>query len=127
MEERLLYRTISGLHTSINTQLSWFYIDHDLDIMMQNTNLFFTKVGDHPERIRNLYFAYSMLLRAINVAADYIQGYDYDTGNLDNDIKTQRDIQNLLNVTTTSCSHPFDESELFQNITNVILISIYRV
>jgi len=51
--------------------------------------LFFEKVGDYPERIENLYFAYSVLLRAINRAADYIREYKFDTANFEQDIKTK--------------------------------------
>ena len=82
--------------------------------------MFYEKVGNYPDRVRNLYFAYSVLLRAINVAEKYIKHFNYDTGNLDNDIKTQKYIYDLLNETTSSCSHPFDEAEVFQNVTNVM-------
>ena len=62
-EERVLNRIISGLHTSISTQLSEFYIDFERNRTYPNIDMFFEKVGDHPERILNLYFAYSVFLR----------------------------------------------------------------
>ena len=62
-EERLFYKVISGLHTSINTQLSYNYIDFDKNKTYQNFEMFFKTVGDYPERILNLYFAYSVILR----------------------------------------------------------------
>jgi Endoplasmic Reticulum Oxidoreductin 1 (ERO1) len=115
VEERLLYRIISGLHTSISTQLSEFYGDKNKTY--PNWPLFFQKVGDHPERIENLYFAYSVLLRAINRAQKLIQNYNYDTGDLQSDLKAKQYIDKLYDITTKNCDHPFDESEIFSDIT----------
>ena len=62
-EERLFYKVISGLHTSINTQLSHNYIDFDKNKTYPNFEIFFKTVGYYPDRILNLYFAYSVILR----------------------------------------------------------------
>ena len=121
LEERMLYRIISGLHTSISTQLSWYFIDHDRDYKKYpHTGLFFDKVGSYPDRIKNLYFAYSVVLRAINIASEYIKQFEYNTDRFEDDINTAKNVHALLNETMTMCSQPFDESELFQNITNVL-------
>ena len=62
-EERLFYKVISGLHASISTQLSYHYIDFDRNKTYPNLGMFFEKVGNYPDRILNLYFAYSVILR----------------------------------------------------------------
>jgi len=118
IEERLLNRIISGLHTSISTQLSQYYNTHK-NKTYPNTDLFFEKVGDHPDRMANLYFAHSVLLRAINRAHEYIQNYNYDTGDYVEDIKTKKLIDELYSVTLQRCDQPFDEKELFDNLTRV--------
>lgn len=118
-EERLFYRIISGLHTSISTQLTEYY--GEKNNTKPNVELFFEKVGNHPDRMSNLYFAYSVLLRAINRAQNHIQNYTYETGNFKSDIETKRLIDQLYEITTKNCDHPFDESELFSDITNVTI------
>eukprot|EP01017_Pseudomicrothorax_dubius_P027634 TRINITY_DN3212_c0_g3_i1.p1 TRINITY_DN3212_c0_g3~~TRINITY_DN3212_c0_g3_i1.p1 ORF type:complete len:449 (-),score=69.63 TRINITY_DN3212_c0_g3_i1:161-1507(-) len=122
LEERTLNRMISGLHTSISTHLSWFFIDHDTSDtpeMRRNVNLFFEKVGNYPDRIENLYFLYSLMLRAFNRAADLIRDYEYDTGDLKSDIRTKNIITKIVHTSTSQCQQPFQENELFQDVSKV--------
>ena len=118
IEERLLNRIISGLHTSISTQLCEYYNDHR-NRTYPNIDLFFQKVGNYEDRILNLYFAHSVLLRAINRAHEHIQNYTYDTGNFREDLETKRLVDELFSITLTNCDHPFDEKELFANLERV--------
>lgn len=121
----MLYRIISGLHSSISTQLSYNYADKDRDDKSYpNVKLFFKKVGDYPNRIRNLFFLYSVLMRAVNIAEKFIRDFEYDTGKYDDDTRTKHYIKELLDNTTSSCSHSFEENELFQNISDVIHITL---
>lgn len=48
--------------------------------MYPNWKLYFQKVGNYPERIHNLHFYYSVLLRAINRADEVIKNYNFTTG-----------------------------------------------
>jgi len=117
-EERVFYRMISGLHTSISTQLSEYYIDFDKNTPAQpNVDMFFEKVGNYPDRMLNLYFAYSVILRAINRAKDHISNYKYNTGDLQSDVETKHLIDKLYQITTTKCDYPFNETELFADLT----------
>jgi len=118
IEERLLNRMISGLHTSISTQLSEYYIN-EKNKTFPNVDLFFEKVGDHPERMANLYFAHSVLLRAINRAHDYIKNYRFETGNFREDIETKFLIDEMYKITLENCDNPFDEKELFADLSRV--------
>ena len=63
MEERVFNNLISGLHTSISSHLTEFYIDENRNRSKPNFRLYFEKVANYPERIKNLYFIYSVLLR----------------------------------------------------------------
>lgn len=78
---------LGGLHTSVNSQLSELFIDFEKDRnrMFPNWKIYFEKVGNYPERIQNLYFYYSVLLRAINRASDVIRNYNYTTGDIESD------------------------------------------
>jgi Oxidoreductin, endoplasmic reticulum membrane-associated protein involved in disulfide bond formation len=116
-EERLLFKLISGLHACITTQISEFYVQGKK--MKPNTNLFFEAVGNYEDRIKNLYFAYSFIMRAINRAHDLIENYNYDTGNENIDLKTKTLVKQLLALTQKECSKPFDESEFFSEYTKV--------
>lgn len=56
------------------------YYDQRKEAWCPNTKLFVEKVGMHPERIHNLYFAYLFVMRAIAKAAPELMEYDYNTG-----------------------------------------------
>lgn len=62
-DEKIFNNVISGLHASISSHLSEFYFEEGKNKSKPNFRLFFEKVGNHPERISNLYFIYSLLLR----------------------------------------------------------------
>lgn len=45
-------------------------------------------LGNHPNRIQNMYFTYVFLLRAVNKVSPHLLNYDFHTGN--NDAEDQR-------------------------------------
>jgi hypothetical protein len=71
--------TCTYIRTHIHTQTRDYYDQHK-DRWCPNTKLFVEKVGMHPERIHNLYFAYLFVMRAIAKAAPELMEYDYNTG-----------------------------------------------
>jgi ERO1-like protein alpha len=77
-EEQILYNVISGLHTSISTHLSRFYKNittHRMwaDLRSEgghsqfhfNYSEYQRRVLDHPQRIKNLFFIYRLLAKAV--------------------------------------------------------------
>ena len=61
MEERMLNRIISGLHAAINTNICEnFEKDGKWE---PNLGFFWGAVGNFPDRIQNIYYFYSILLR----------------------------------------------------------------
>lgn len=44
-----------------------------------NHAMYLNSIGRHPDRIKNLYFLYAVILRAINRAEPILKAYDYDT------------------------------------------------
>ena len=41
--------------------------------------MYLTSIGEFPERLKNLYFLYAVVLRAVNRAESVLKAYDYDT------------------------------------------------
>ncbi len=66
MEERMLNRIISGLHAAINANICENYEKNGKH--KPNEPFFWGAVGNFPDRIENIYYFYSILLRAVSVA-----------------------------------------------------------
>lgn len=71
MEKRILFRLLSGLHSSIMTQIANDYRFDD-GRWAPNTKMFVNAVGMHPDRLTNMYFAYVFVLRAIGKARPFL-------------------------------------------------------
>ncbi|RWW71208.1 hypothetical protein BHE74_00021062 [Ensete ventricosum] len=82
----------------------------------QNLELLYDRVWKHPDRVRNLYFVYLFVLRAVTKAADYLEQAEYNTGNPIEDLKTQSLVRQLLYnpKLLSACPVPFDEAKLWQ-------------
>lgn len=65
LEERAFFRLVSGLHASISTHLSLNALDGK-----PHTQLWVDRVGRWPNRLRNLYFTFLVVLRAVRKAGD---------------------------------------------------------
>ncbi|CAN0311437.1 unnamed protein product, partial [Hapterophycus canaliculatus] len=76
MEKRILFRLLSGLHSSIMTQIANDYrFDGEFffyGTWGPNTQMFVNAVGMHPDRLTNMYFAYVFVLRAIGKASPFL-------------------------------------------------------
>lgn len=120
-EERLFYQIVSGLHTNINCHISYNYVyqpkanslEEAMEMTYPNVTMFHSRVSTHPDRIRNFYIAFALLIRAVNKAADQITSFQYITGDVEDDKLTQKLIHEILNLTTSNCLQPFNEVELF--------------
>jgi len=56
---------------------------------VSNDTLLAQRVGNHPERIENLYFAYLFVLRSVVKLSQYLPAYDLFTGNATEDENVQ--------------------------------------
>ncbi|CAK9321220.1 unnamed protein product [Citrullus colocynthis] len=116
-EERILYKMISGLHSSISVHIAADYlIDEAKNLWGQNLSLLYDRVLRYPDRVRNLYFTYLFVLRAVTKATEYLEHAEYDTGNLNEDLKTQSLMKQLLfnSKLQAACPLPFDEAKLWK-------------
>lgn len=128
-EERLFYQLVSGLHTNINTHISYNYVgesdaaslEEAMELTYPNLTMFSTRVAQHPDRIRNFYIAFALLVRAVNKASGLISNFDYQVGDSEEDRNTVKAIHEVLNITINNCLQPFNEMELFSQPTGPML------
>lgn len=116
-EKRVLYKLISGLHSSISVHIASDYLlDEAKNLWGPNPKLLHDRVLKYPERVRNLYFTFLFVLRALTKAADYLEQAEYNTGNLEDDLKTESLARQLVYnpKLQTACPLPFDEAKLWK-------------
>ncbi|KAG6642119.1 hypothetical protein I3843_09G116300 [Carya illinoinensis] len=116
-EEKIFYKLISGLHSSISIHIAADYLlDEARNLWGQNVSLMYDRVLRYPDRVGNLYFTFLFVLRAVTKAADYLEHAEYDTGNLMEDLKTQSSMRQLLfnPKLQAACPIPFDEAKLWK-------------
>ena len=122
LEERVLYRLLSGMHTSTTLSIAKNYYPpskrHNRTDWEANPQYFMSRFHEHPDHIRNLHFSYVVLLRAIKKASEYLYNYDITSGNVVEDEASSILLKRLLDTTILrSCSDvfsAFDESVMFQ-------------
>jgi ERO1-like protein alpha len=122
LEQRLLLRLVSGLHSSISMHIAGFYSkDNVTGEWLSNQTVFEQRFRAYPERIENLYFVYVFTLRAISRLAPLLRSYEYKTGgSLEEDRKTQQLVREFLDNKLV-CTPSFDESLLFRDANKALL------
>lgn len=120
IEERVFFRLISGLHTSINIHVARYWERESPNGEWKtNATLYNMKIRPFPERKKNLYFTFLFLLRAVNKLAPLLESYHYSTGSSAEASEVQLLMKQLL-ATKLLCSPNFDESILFSDPEKVI-------
>ena len=131
-EERVFYRLLSGMQASVATHIAKRYVyredetdPSDSGVIGINTALWVERVGRHPERLQNLYFAYLFMLRAVARAGTRLLAFNYSTGDTSSDAKAHALLQRLVSeplAHTRSCPSGgtallggFDETALFRD------------
>jgi len=123
LEERVLYRLLSGLHTSTTVSIAKNYYPpskrKNRVNWEPNPSFFMEKFQNHPEFIRNMHFSYVVLLRAIKKASFFLYDYDIQSRNMVEDETSKILLKRLLDTAILrSCStvfSAFDESLMFQD------------
>ncbi|KAL3636950.1 Endoplasmic reticulum oxidoreductin-1 [Castilleja foliolosa] len=116
-EKRVLYKLISGLHSSISIHIASDYLlDEVKNEWGRNQELMYDRVLRYPDRVRNLYFTFMFVLRSVTKAANYLEHAEYDTGNVEEDLKAQSLMRQLLYnpKLQSACPLPFDEAKMWQ-------------
>jgi flavocytochrome c len=120
-EERVLYRLLSGLHTSTSISITKHYFPpskkKNRTHWEPNPTLFMKKFQNNPEHLRNLHFSYVVLLRALKKATNFFKNYEIQSGNIVEDELTTRLLARLLDSdileSCQSVFSAFDERLMF--------------
>ena len=103
LEKRVFYRLMSGLQSSISTHIAKsFYYPPPVDKWGTNLPLFLTAVGNHQDRLTNLYFTFLFLVRAAEKAKNLLIIYPIDSGNATDDALAHKLLLDLLHSTYTT-------------------------
>lgn len=143
-EERVFYRLISGLQTSINTHIAMTYgdgtgareemytanaaralsssgnVSQSLEELVltrgvqPNIDLYVQRIAKYPDRLQNLYFAYLFLIRAVAKAAPLLTSMNFTTGDDAEDAATRDAVLHLLDVQAPAVLRGFDETLMFR-------------
>jgi flavocytochrome c len=113
-EERVLYRLLSGMHASINIHISKNYYPPrkgKRDTFEPNPRRYWQQFARHPERLRNLHFAFVVLLRAVQRGSAYLSSQtQYGERGL---MLVRRLIDSNVLHSCNAVFSAFDESVLF--------------
>ncbi|KAL2219006.1 endoplasmic reticulum Oxidoreductin 1-domain-containing protein [Thermoascus aurantiacus ATCC 26904] len=125
LEKRVFHRIISGMHASISTHLCWDYLNQTTGHWGPNVQCYKERLGDHPERISNLYFNYALVSRAVTKLRKHLEGYTFCISDPVQDQETKRKV---LALTDKLASRPpiFDETVMFQDATAAGLKDDFR-
>ncbi|KAM3248050.1 hypothetical protein P3L10_009818 [Capsicum annuum] len=87
-EKKVLYKLISGLHSSISIHIAADYLlDKTTKLCGTNPDLMYGRVLQYLEHVRNLYFTYLFVLRVVTKVKSNLERAEYDTGNPEEDLK----------------------------------------
>lgn len=118
-EEKVMYRLLSAMHSSTSMSIfSQYHAPRRKDESWRpNPKKFMEHFGHHPEWLKNLHFAFVVVLRSLRKAKNFLAHYDYTT--LGPDEKTGDLINLFLNSDVMSlCAEVFDlfdEKTLFRD------------
>ena len=124
-EERVLLRLFSGMHAATNTHIARYY--HAPSKRKNRTEwapdlgYFARQFDGHPERLKNMHFAFVVLLRAVRRASPFLASYPYAAGaeaEAGEAARTAALVDRLLDThVLSSCAavfEGFDETMLFR-------------
>lgn len=114
LEKRVYYRVISGLHSSISIHICDDYFNQTTGEWTSNLDCFVTRIGSHPERLQNVYFTHTLLMRALIKLSEYLNEYTFFTGDTKEEKETKDLVLGLID-NIKSCPSTFDESQLFKD------------
>jgi len=116
-EKQVLYRLVSGMHSSITTSIVNNFYNQTSGTWGPNIPFFkarFTGPAAKPY-IENLYFTFLFTLRAAMKVSPLLQAMDFNTGYPEEDTTTQQLVRQLVEhpALLASCPAPFDEGMLW--------------
>ncbi|EGD80870.1 oxidoreductase ERO1 [Salpingoeca rosetta] len=120
LEERFFYRLLSGVHASISVHLSYKWLDQQTGEFRPNITEFrrrfsdSTTGGQGTRWLKNLYFTYLTVLKAIVKAENLWRSYPFPSGDAADDATTKAAVLELVDQAKLYCDMAVDEEVLFQ-------------
>lgn len=121
-EKKVFYRLVSGLHSSISLHICGEYLDREKGVWARNLTCYLERFQDFPDRIENLYFLWSVLLRAISKLTPYLSNYPFCEGSVD-ELYIRKHVDQVMEA-INACPGSFDEKELFKNHDAMVCLSV---
>ncbi|KAF5094010.1 hypothetical protein D0Z00_003743 [Geotrichum galactomycetum] len=125
IEQRLFYRLISGMHSSVSTHLCYSYLNTTTGVWGPNVDCFMSRVGNHPERLTNLYFNYALVSRAIAKLRNYIDDLQFCPESTGYDQATRKQVLQLARSANAG-PHIFNETLVFSTPEALLLKEEFR-
>jgi hypothetical protein len=82
--------------------------------LQPSVDIYVQRIGKHPDRLKNLYFAFLFLVRAVAKAAPVLRALDLTTGDAAEDARTRLLLDRLLSVEIPAVVKGFDETAMFR-------------
>ena len=119
-----LYRLLSGVQVNVNMHISRYYNDDidnlesvDLSEFSPNYSIFYERIGKHPERIKNLFYTYTFLLKTLSEIKSNLPHYTYYRDNMPKNGRMQNRMKWLGHYVSSLLGTGEIASNLYQNIT----------
>lgn len=119
-EDKTFYRIFSGWLSNTNMQIGMNFHDKKTNQTSLNVNFLVSRLLNNKERIDNLFFLYSLMLKAVHKAKNMLLNYDYHSGNNKEDANTILLLYNVFEKENIEfLNNAFNETTLdFENFMN---------
>ena len=115
-ESEILYKLISGIHSSINMHISQYHGTKYSTEVKKNHKQFVNTVGGNKERLENMYFAYEFVLTALSRAQKDIQSFDFSLYNSTENKIFHNMVNRFINQFDNSGFVPLKDNDLYKPI-----------
>lgn len=115
VEQRLFFRLLSGMHASVSTHLCFDYLHKSTGKWAPNLECFNSRVGQHPERLSNLYFNYALVARAVAKLRYYIDDLYFCIDDRASDQSTRKQLLKLTKAAVAHEEGSFNETNVFSS------------
>lgn len=112
-EKKVFYKLVSGLHTSISLHICGDYLDRKRGVWSRNTTCYKQRFQGYPDRIENLYFLWSVLVRSVSKLSPYLSNYPFCEGSED-ELFVRKHVDQVMEA-INACPGSFHENELFRD------------
>lgn len=113
-EDHILYKLISGVHANVNMHISHFDHDENGAELPPNYERYFKNVGSHQERISNMYYTYSFVLKAVNHLSGKVDGFSYLSDNPRVNQQVKEQLNSLIDISIKTWEEPFQENNMLE-------------